>query len=329
MVLSSLSTITMFTTTRRMVITTLLLLGVIGHLPVFCAEDLTNSTGDYNEEGEDEDECSPKVADRCFNDVQENLLCYVDTPVNRNCTYRDPRDFCEGMEDALNCTADIIDTGCSVKEGRDTFDIWLKGLRAVHRNFCDTDDLTIITDLLESSNCWKFKKFIRCVEDEVNVTHVSDLLTTKLDRFECNWIQLSVGACNANAEKNNMRCRGRAEAVQEAIAVFFAATSCGHELCANFSPLQDDQQKVTGGNGSQQTGGNSNTSGGSSVGSAVVSTLVVIVVVMSLVMLILVKHRVLTFKRLPRLCPSSSSNIIGSSSTSSCNDQNDEYDRFE
>ncbi|KAG7155917.1 hypothetical protein Hamer_G012058 [Homarus americanus] len=263
MVLSSLSTITMFTTTRRMVITTLLLLGVIGHLPVFCAEDLTNSTGDYNEEGEDEDECSPKVADRCFNDVQENLLCYVDTPVNRNCTYRDPRDFCEGMEDALNCTADIIDTGCSVKEGRDT------------------------------------------------------------------WIQLSVGACNANAEKNNMRCRGRAEAVQEAIAVFFAATSCGHELCANFSPLQDDQQKVTGGNGSQQTGGNSNTSGGSSVGSAVVSTLVVIVVVMSLVMLILVKHRVLTFKRLPRLCPSSSSNIIGSSSTSSCNDQNDEYDRFE
>ncbi|XP_045607418.1 uncharacterized protein [Procambarus clarkii] len=257
--------------------------------------------GDDDEQDAPGEDCQPSIADTCFNDLSENILCHVDTPVDRNCTFRNSRDFCVGLDDALNCTSDIVDNGCSAEQGRDTFDVWLRGMRAVHRALCLGRDLSLIDNILKSSNCWKFKKFVKCAEETANITHVSDLLTTKLDRYECNLLQLSVGMCNADSEKNHWKCRGKAEAVQRALAVFFAHTSCGEDTSCSRASAH-----------TVQVGGSS--------GSAVVLTLVVMLVVLSLVGAILVKHKVLTIQaRRPQFC-------VKSSTT---NDDQEDYDRFQ
>ncbi|KAK8378899.1 hypothetical protein O3P69_009557 [Scylla paramamosain] len=86
----------------------------------------------------------------------------------------------------------------------------------------------VVTDLLQESNCFRLKKFITCVEDRANLTHVADLLTTQLDLHECNMLQVSVAACIEDAEKNKKKCRGKADVVKEALIVFFSSTACGH-----------------------------------------------------------------------------------------------------
>ncbi|XP_053651306.2 uncharacterized protein [Cherax quadricarinatus] len=286
------------------VIFLLLLWSLSVHLPGRC-DDPSPPLDDEDDDDivVNEGKCEPALADNCFDDVNENLLCHVVSPVGRICKYRTAQDFCTGLDDALNCTSDIVDSDCSPLQGREVFDVWLSGLRAVQRALCQDDsDLTLLYNLLKSSNCWNFKKFIKCVEETVNVTHISDLLTTKLDKYECNLLQLSVGICNADSEKNHLKCRRKADAVQEAVAVFFANTACGETVCARHS-----SRSIT------QVGGSS--------GSAVVLTLVVVLVVLALVVTILVKHKVLILQASrPHFCASSSS--------SPSNDDQEEYDRF-
>ena len=43
-------------------------------------------------------------------------------------------------------------------------------------------------------------------------------------------LQVSVAACIEDAEKNKKKCRGRADAVKEALIVFFSSTACGLPL---------------------------------------------------------------------------------------------------
>ncbi|XP_071549786.1 uncharacterized protein [Panulirus ornatus] len=285
-------------TTRELVLSLLLLC-----VTRSCQENPDSPSSDdndfYDESLEDDsdggDSCQPAMADTCFSDVSENLLCHVLTPVGRNCTFRNAKDFCEGLDDALNCTSDIVDSGCTVAQGRQTFDVWLAGLRAVHASLCNTGDLSLITSLLQSSSCWRFKKFIKCVEEKANVTHVSDLLTTELDTYECNRLQLSVALCNALSEKNRVPCLGKADAVKEALVVFFGATSCG-----------------------QQSSSLCTTQSVGSVGSAVVVTIVVMALVTALAAIILLKHKVLALDSRLKHC----------TRTSTQEDMQEDYDRF-
>ena len=48
------------------------------------------------------------------------------------------------IDDALQCSSDIIDNDCGMKEGRDKFDSWLRGLRAVYYSLCGKDRLAIL-----------------------------------------------------------------------------------------------------------------------------------------------------------------------------------------
>ncbi|XP_037785283.1 uncharacterized protein LOC119581055 [Penaeus monodon] len=244
-------------------------------LPDGCRADEEGAAADVEDQeednGDDEPEvCEPALADECFDDVLENILCHVLSPVGRNCTMRNAKDLCVGFDDALNCTSGIIDSSCSEKEGRLTFDTWLIGLRAVELDLCQGEILEPIQTLLDNTRCWNFKKFITCIESEANVTHVSDLLTTDLDAYECNRLQLAVGVCNAKAEKNRWFCKGKAEVLHRALAVFFSATNCGALTSACRSLKM-----------------------GGTTGATVLSTLVVMAVLLALLGIILVRKGVL------------------------------------
>ncbi|KAK8378897.1 hypothetical protein O3P69_009557 [Scylla paramamosain] len=206
------------------VVVLMVVLALLGaNVPGYC------ETFDEYEDKEYVDGCHPEEADTCFHDVNDNLLCNLGKPTpNKNCTHRDANDLCLSMNEALICCEDIIES-CSESDGLNTFQVWLMGLEGVYSHLCvDDEDLDLITDLLQESNCFRLKKFITCVEDRANLTHVADLLTTQLDLHECNMLQVSVAACIEDAEKNKKKCRGKADVVKEALIVFFSSTACGH-----------------------------------------------------------------------------------------------------
>ncbi|XP_045107801.1 uncharacterized protein LOC123502686 isoform X2 [Portunus trituberculatus] len=215
------------------VVVLVVLLSLLGANVPGCCESLTQ-----DEDYDYADGCHPEEADTCFKDVNDNLLCNLGKPIpNKNCTGRNAYDLCESMSDALDCCEDIMDT-CEESDGLDVFQVWFTGLDSVYSYLCmGDDDLALITDLLEGSNCFRLKKFITCVEDRANLTHVADLLTTRLDLHECNMIQVSVAACIEDAEKNKRTCRGRADAVKEALIVFFSSTACGLLPQLSLTPL--------------------------------------------------------------------------------------------
>lgn len=201
----------------------LVLLVLSANIPGYYATDYQYEDDDYIEG------CHPEEADTCFKDVNVNLMCNLGKTIpGMNCTGRDAHDLCMSMNDALHCCDDIMDS-CSEDEGLDIFQEWYIGLEGVYSHLCiEDEELGLISDLLQGSNCFRLKKFITCVEDKANLTHVADLLTTTLDLHECNMLQVSVAACIEDAEKNRRQCRGRADVVKEALIVFFSTTRCGH-----------------------------------------------------------------------------------------------------
>ncbi|XP_068233658.1 uncharacterized protein [Palaemon carinicauda] len=238
---------------------------------------------DEDKDDVDEATCSPYEADTCFNDVNENLLCHVLSTRGRNCTQRTARDFCNGLDDALNCTADIIDTDCSEEEGRVRFDNWLQGLRGAYGRLCLRGDYELLNNLLTSTNCWNFKTFVKCVEKKANLTHIADLLTTELDQTECNLLQMAVSICNEKAEKGRVKCRGKGDAVNEAVAAFFSSSSCAGKAPTICNVLQPNEIKSI-----------PVTASSSSSPIPVILTLFVTLVIVVLVSLVLVWRKVIT-----------------------------------
>ncbi len=100
-----------------------------------------------------------------------------------------------------------------MKEGRDKFDSWLRGLRAVYYSLCGKDRLVIlgnnpfihatfqpsplspqisrvnqwfkIVGLTQNADCWNPMSFISCVEKMADINHVNDLLRLNLDMNQC------------------------------------------------------------------------------------------------------------------------------------------------
>ncbi|XP_046458126.1 uncharacterized protein LOC124204926 [Daphnia pulex] len=187
---------------------------------------VTSTDGQKLMENDDDDDekCEPTLADACFTDVAQDLRCLGSTKRKVQCN-----DLCRSIDDALQCTADIIDTDCGQKDGRDRFDAWLRGLRAVYYSLCGKDRLAIL-GLTQNADCWNPMSFVSCVEKMAGIDHVNDLLRLRLDMNQCNRLMISISTCNVKATSLGLasaRCSPSLEGVNEIIHTFFSKTECG------------------------------------------------------------------------------------------------------
>jgi len=174
----------------------------------------------------DEQNCEPSLADSCFDAVSQNLQCLALQGKTRSCANAGD-DLCSSIDDALQCTSDIIDTDCGRKEGRDNFDAWLRGLRAVYYLMCGRNQIGLL-GMTQNPDCWNPMSFLKCTEQMAGINHVNDLLKQKLDMNECNRLLISISACNARATNmQSTRCMPSLENVNEIIHTFFSKTECG------------------------------------------------------------------------------------------------------
>ncbi|KAK2713583.1 hypothetical protein QYM36_009458 [Artemia franciscana] len=172
------------------------------------------------------DPCEPYLADNCFTDVSANLVCQMSKTKDSSCARRNVTDLCVGIEDALRCTSDVIDTDCKFGEGREKFDAWLQGLRAVYYSLCGIDK-SILTNLVGNPHCWSIISFLACTQRTVEIDHVNDLLNYSLDLKECNRLLVATATCNVKATSPDIRCAPITEQLSEVLHTFFSATNCG------------------------------------------------------------------------------------------------------
>ncbi|KAF0304789.1 hypothetical protein FJT64_023466 [Amphibalanus amphitrite] len=123
-------------------------------------------------------DCMPAIAAKCFNEVARDLACQRG---GVNCAGRDAVDMCYTLDDALNCTSDIIDGDCRAPDGRLTYDAWLRGLRSVQSHLC-ANDATNMQALIRPTPCWEPAQFLRCLESSATVHHPADLLRVQAGR---------------------------------------------------------------------------------------------------------------------------------------------------
>jgi len=177
----------------------------------------------------DDQNCEPSLADACFDAVTENLQCLALQGKTRSCASAGD-DLCSSIDDALQCTSDIIDTDCGKKDGRDRFDAWLRGLRAVYYFTCGRNQIGLL-GMTQNPDCWNPIGFLKCTEKMAGINHVNDLLKQRLDMNECNRLLISISVCNARATNmQSTRCTPSLENVNEIIHTFFSKTECGR-LC--------------------------------------------------------------------------------------------------
>ncbi|XP_054707223.1 uncharacterized protein LOC129217016 [Uloborus diversus] len=194
-----------------------------------------------HELGDTGEPCEPGIADTCFSSVSKDIRMMLDlrqkTTLAVNVTKDAVLELCLALEDALNCTSDIIDDGCSDSEGRDSFDAWVRALRASLRYVCAGagQNKAPIRDILLGISCWDLEDFIFCTENEGNLTHIRDLLHTKLGDEECGILQSVTSRCFRAASRAS--CREQENVPRRArkmLDVFLEESGCarpaGHEL---------------------------------------------------------------------------------------------------
>ncbi|KAI9558176.1 hypothetical protein GHT06_014929 [Daphnia sinensis] len=205
-------------------------------LPVIVLLFTATADGQMNANFDDDAQCEPSLADACFADVAQDLRCLGSSKRSAQCN-----DLCRSIDDALQCTADIIDTDCGQKDGRDRFDAWLRGLRAVYYSLCGKDRLTIL-GLTQNADCWNPMSFVACVEKMAGIDHVNDLLRLRLDMNQCNRLMISISTCNVKATSLGLasaRCSPSLEGVNEIIHTFFSKTECGRVCNTGSSIFQN------------------------------------------------------------------------------------------
>jgi len=203
---------------------------------VICMLKVINSV-ECQEVDDYEEKCEPNLADACFDRVVQNIQCLALQGKTSSCINA-ASDLCSSIDDALQCTSDIIDTDCGKKEGRDNFDAWLKGLRAVYYLLCGKNEIGLL-GMTQNAECWNPMTFIKCTEHMAGIDHINTLLKQKLDMNECNRLLISISTCNARAtDMQNTRCTPSLENINEIIHIFFSSTECGR-LCSsrNSAPL--------------------------------------------------------------------------------------------
>lgn len=181
--------------------------------------------GQSSGEQYDEVSCLPQIADRCFRDVYQNLLCHVDPASLPDCVRKSVDDFCDAASDALDCSVSIVDGDCTIAEGSEVFDAWISGLRNVHKTFC-TAEKDLLRVLVAAPNCWNSIFFLKCVEKTIRVNSTVDLMRVPLDLPMCNQIAVAASACNVKATRASEACEAPQGAISEAIHAFLTGTSC-------------------------------------------------------------------------------------------------------
>ncbi|XP_039280785.1 uncharacterized protein LOC111052886 [Nilaparvata lugens] len=175
------------------------------------------------------DGCLPQLADRCFSGLMDLIPCHFKTSGECSDQGTEFDAFCNGINDALSCSSDIIDSDCSVEEGRRTFDNWLKGLDAVRAYFCNQNNQSM-TVLAQNAHCWDVMYFIECVNKRAQVDHVVKLLQSMLDKNECIFLVGTTSECNALSivPQKAPYCTSSQsmEVMAEAIHTFFTNAKC-------------------------------------------------------------------------------------------------------
>ncbi|XP_043209761.1 uncharacterized protein LOC122374829 [Amphibalanus amphitrite] len=168
-------------------------------------------------------DCMPAIAAKCFNEVARDLACQRG---GVNCAGRDAVDMCYTLDDALNCTSDIIDGDCRAPDGRLTYDAWLRGLRSVQSHLC-ANDATNMQALIRPTPCWEPAQFLRCLESSATVHHPADLLRVQLDADECRAIRDSSWQCVSRAATAGCGPDpAPSAALQTALSAFLLETPC-------------------------------------------------------------------------------------------------------
>lgn len=173
-------------------------------------------------------QCEPGFANDCFEDIEKSLREKLD--VDKNTVIELSPDsldeLCWTLDDALNCTSDIIDTDCSSQEGKDRFDSWLAALRSAYFYVCG-ESLVELYDILNGISCWNVDMFLNCTLLTVQIGHIEDLLHTDLDMAECGKLRESFATCNKNARVSSCREQTNVEdRVHDLITAFFDGSKC-------------------------------------------------------------------------------------------------------
>jgi hypothetical protein len=197
---------------------------------------LSTINGDDDTDTEDTDNeqmnCLPQLADKCFTDIYTNLACHLDPTVPPDCEKRDVKDLCSASQDALLCAQDIIVTSCKPEDGRNNFGTWIQGLQGIYRSVCE-DNFDKLKTLLNTAKCWNSLSFLKCVQEGAKIGHVVDVLHFKLDLNKCSHFMISMATCNVRATNPGRSCRSSQDIVNEAIHAFFTNTTCGRlEFCS-------------------------------------------------------------------------------------------------
>nr|AGM32775.1 hypothetical protein [Coptotermes formosanus] len=200
-------------------------------LSMINGDDDKDNEDNYNEEVN----CLPQLADKCFSEVYSNLACHLDPTAPSYCEKLDANDLCSASNDALSCAEDIIDTSCKPEEGKNDFDAWIQGLKGIYSSACE-DNLDKLKILLNTARCWNSLSFLKCVEEETKIGHVVDLLHSKLDLKRCSHLMISMATCNVRATNPGRSCRLSQDIVNEVIHAFFTKTTCRQsESCSSNS----------------------------------------------------------------------------------------------
>ncbi|XP_013777590.1 uncharacterized protein LOC106462232 [Limulus polyphemus] len=172
-------------------------------------------------------QCEPGFADTCFTAVQHDLDTILDASNNNFLNTSDAalEDLCLSLDDSLLCTTDIIDTDCSLAEGRESFDSWTRALRSAYDSVCvGSNDR--LRDLLSNIQCWNVNTFIACTTEKANLSHIRDLLHTSIDKVECSNLNETFRKCTQDASTGS--CREQDSTLRAVDKVFDAFMDGSH-----------------------------------------------------------------------------------------------------
>lgn len=106
--------------------------------------------------------------------------------------------LCVSIDDALNCTSDIIDEDCSEEQGKNRFDKWNMALVNTYYELCDyngKDDKILLRAILYTVHCWNATHFVECMQTNTQFTSIGNLMHIDINKNECDKLYLTFEEC--------------------------------------------------------------------------------------------------------------------------------------
>lgn len=191
-------------------------------------------------------DCEPDFADTCFSSVTGDLKIMLNLrqPAVKNISQAALTDLCVAIDDALNCTSDIIDEDCTEDNGRSAFDSWMVAIRAAYRFLCGGQHENL-RDIFQGIQCWNINHFLNCTEKRSAIGHIGDLLKSPFVEEECEKLTKDMADCRKEAEEGSCREQNNIHTVvQEMIQAFFQETHCKTDVVIAPSTGSASQKSV-------------------------------------------------------------------------------------